>query len=164
MFLTVHSVAGIAIGQAIANPAGAFFAGFISHYILDIIPHGDETCLDVKKIGFAKFLKVALADNFLMVLNVILLFVLAPNLTITYPIAFAFLGAVLPDYLGGGYLLTKRLNLFRKGGAVAMLMKPFNRLHRFCHLKIIHYEVSFAAGLLVQFLFLAFFWRVILLF
>ena len=42
MFLTVHATAAVLITQKISNPLLAFIIGFISHYILDAIPHGDD--------------------------------------------------------------------------------------------------------------------------
>ena len=41
MFLTVHSAVGLVIPHYVKNPFLAFFAGFILHYVFDIIPHGD---------------------------------------------------------------------------------------------------------------------------
>lgn len=42
MFLTVHGTAGIALGTLTGNPILAFIMGVISHFILDIVPHGDQ--------------------------------------------------------------------------------------------------------------------------
>jgi len=42
MFITVHAAAAAIIGRSIPNPFLAFLAGVVSHFILDIIPHGDS--------------------------------------------------------------------------------------------------------------------------
>ncbi|MBI4122545.1 MAG: hypothetical protein HY462_00945 [Parcubacteria group bacterium] len=42
MYLTVHAAAGAAAGTFIAEPWVAFAAGIATHFILDMIPHGDE--------------------------------------------------------------------------------------------------------------------------
>lgn len=42
MFLTVHGTAGIALGTFTGNPILAFIMGVVSHFILDIVPHGDQ--------------------------------------------------------------------------------------------------------------------------
>jgi hypothetical protein len=42
MFLSVHTAAGILIGEQIPNPLIAFTAGFLSHFIVDVVPHGDD--------------------------------------------------------------------------------------------------------------------------
>ena len=46
MFLTVHAATGILIGKYTGNIYLAFIAGFLSHLILDIIPHGDQLILN----------------------------------------------------------------------------------------------------------------------
>ena len=43
MYITVHAAAGAAVGTLTGNPLLAFIGGFVSHLILDMIPHGDET-------------------------------------------------------------------------------------------------------------------------
>src|SRR3989338_5268573 len=42
MFLIVHATVGAAIGERLEPPIISFWAGFLSHFIADIIPHGDE--------------------------------------------------------------------------------------------------------------------------
>ncbi|MBU4347639.1 hypothetical protein KKD19_03500 [Patescibacteria group bacterium] len=42
MFLSVHTAAGIFIGKQIPNPFLAFMVGFFSHFIVDMVPHGDD--------------------------------------------------------------------------------------------------------------------------
>lgn len=44
MLLSVHTVAGMAIGQELERwPLGAvFFAGWFSHFLLDAIPHSEQ--------------------------------------------------------------------------------------------------------------------------
>lgn len=39
MILTTHAIVGAAAGRIFSNPLMAFAAGFISHFILDAIPH-----------------------------------------------------------------------------------------------------------------------------
>ena len=39
MYLTVHMVSGLLIGNQIGNPWLAFLMGVISHFVLDAIPH-----------------------------------------------------------------------------------------------------------------------------
>lgn len=42
MFITVHAATAAIIGKSIPNPFLAFLVGVLSHFILDIIPHGDS--------------------------------------------------------------------------------------------------------------------------
>ena len=39
MILTTHAIVGAAAGRIFLNPLMAFAVGFISHFILDVIPH-----------------------------------------------------------------------------------------------------------------------------
>ncbi|PIR93090.1 hypothetical protein COT99_02605 [Candidatus Falkowbacteria bacterium CG10_big_fil_rev_8_21_14_0_10_43_10] len=160
MFLTIHATSAIVIGQAITNPAGAFFIGLVSHYVFDAIPHGDEEALDLKKIGFKNFLLLALADHIFVIINFILLFWLKPDLIITPGIIAAVLGAILPDWLGGFYQLIKRWHL--PGEIIlAVILKPLYVFHQSCHRQIIKTEINLAAGIALQILLLIGSWWII---
>ncbi len=45
MFLTVHGTAAIIIVKHVSNPAAAISLAFLSHYLLDAIPHGDDALM-----------------------------------------------------------------------------------------------------------------------
>ncbi|MCA9325530.1 hypothetical protein KDA23_05720 [Candidatus Saccharibacteria bacterium] len=42
MYVSVHATVGAVVGQQTGNPLLAFGAGFASHLLLDVIPHGDS--------------------------------------------------------------------------------------------------------------------------
>ena len=42
MTLTTHAAAGIVVAYWTGDPMLGFFAAILSHFILDMIPHGDE--------------------------------------------------------------------------------------------------------------------------
>lgn len=42
MTLSVHASVGMIIGKIIPNPILAFFCSFVSHFVLDMVPHGDS--------------------------------------------------------------------------------------------------------------------------
>jgi len=42
MLLTLHAATGALIGELASTPAAAFGLGFLSHFALDIFPHGDR--------------------------------------------------------------------------------------------------------------------------
>ena len=46
MFLTSHATAAVLIAEQIHSPTLAFALGWLSHYLLDAIPHGDDELLD----------------------------------------------------------------------------------------------------------------------
>lgn len=64
MFATAHVLVGAAVGQRTRTPAGAFGAGIVSHFALDVLPHwGTEG--DWMRGGERRrlFLTVAVADG-----------------------------------------------------------------------------------------------------
>ena len=65
MFLTSHAAAALWITTKTTDPLLAFTLGFISHFALDIIPHGDETLGDHihdKRKKYFYLAKIALVD------------------------------------------------------------------------------------------------------
>jgi hypothetical protein len=46
MTLTTHATLGAVIGRATGNPVLAFIFGFISHFLIDMVPHGDTGLAD----------------------------------------------------------------------------------------------------------------------
>lgn len=149
MFLTVHATLGAAIGYYSGNIWLGFIGGFISHLLLDIIPHGDEilaegkpffTSKDIKKI-----IKVASLDGFIM--TIWFLFLYWQNLLpLTLPILAGIFGSILPDGLGGIYLLTDN-----------SLLKKITFVHWNLH-HLIKIRLSLFFGFIVQFTCLAIFY------
>src|SRR4030042_5795292 len=110
MFLTVHGAIGIIIGQRIPNPLLAFIVGFISHYIFDIIPHGDSRAPDKWKnpihIAFAALIDLIVLIIFILCLGV-------NTIILNWNTALALLGSLIPDFLQGFYFLTNKKKLIR---------------------------------------------------
>lgn len=117
MILTPHAVAGAAITSFFRlNPVTAFFAGFLSHFFLDAIPHWDYKLksaeideayplnnnlligrgfyFDLVKMGFDLSLGLALA----------LLFFFVGAGVPFWSVMFGSLGAVIPDALQFVYM------------------------------------------------------------
>lgn len=42
MLLTLHAATGALVGEIAPNPWAAFALGFLSHFLLDMFPHGDR--------------------------------------------------------------------------------------------------------------------------
>jgi hypothetical protein len=117
MYITVHAAAGGAIGQFISEPWLAFALGFISHFILDAIPHGDE---NLKKLGWFKTLMkqhvgFGLID-FAGVLLTSILWINTSDLNQLTGVLAGIAGAIAPDALWGFHEFTKSplLNSYRK--------------------------------------------------
>jgi hypothetical protein len=95
MFLTVHAPLGIIIGQHVNDPFLAFVIGFISHYILDIIPHGD-TDVPQKYKNTIYIVLAGLIDSACLIL--LSVFLLLHNVGLLTPsIILGTFGAILPD-------------------------------------------------------------------
>ncbi len=102
MYQIIHGSAGLLIGSQTGNPWLAFILGFISHFILDAIPHD---ALEIKrwqdKGQYMK--KVALETILDLLLLLLLILFLQQNnlLNLNYSIMAGVAGAILPDYIWG---------------------------------------------------------------
>lgn len=139
MFLTVHTAVGVLIGQNLNSSFWGFIIGLISHWLLDVIPHGDENIFtdNLEKKEFKKrLLIVAGAD----LVGVGLLFIFLNNhIQITSPIIFSSLGAITPDVLWG----------VSEFVPIKKLLSPINKLHENFH-RLTKIVVSLKVGLATQ--------------
>ena len=158
MFLSTHALGGIIISQHVHNVPVAFELGVLSHYILDMIPHGDERLADwVREKPVRRF-----ALTFLMDMAFLGLFIFTVHVKGEWPLPnvalAAMLGAVLPDILWSvydvyrGFLVRHFPNATRIIQEVTRLESFFDhhdRLHRWFH-AYIEKRLTFKAGLAVQ--------------
>ncbi len=100
MFLIAHAAAGAALAAPVAQPAAAFFIGWASHYLTDLIPHGDEAVGEWTKKGneVARFGLVAGIDGLLLAGVLAWLF---RTRGIEWNVLAAAVGATVPDVLWG---------------------------------------------------------------
>ncbi len=147
MFITTHAVLGALIAQHLPNnPFAALVLGVASHFVSDIIPHGDTKIY--KNYLSGKSVKSSVAyvtiDGILTTLFVLFLFNLGlgdARLAITMGIV----GGVLPDLLVGIYEVFHIKSL-----------SWFHRLHFFFHNMISEqYDMTFASGFAMQVMFLS---------
>lgn len=146
MFITTHALIGALVANAFPHhPVLSFGLGMASHFLTDIIPHGDSKLYKDYISGSKKKGRNALAYVFLDGIAAIytVLFLLnvgsAPDrLTLSLGIA----GGVLPDLLVGIYEVTRIPGL-----------KWFHRLHFFFHNLITSRkgDVALRSGLVIQF-------------
>lgn len=179
MFLSNHAAAGALLAANTTNPVSAFALGFFSHYLLDMIPHGDEKVATWIK---GKHANRRAATVLAIDLTVMAVFFLSLSWKIDFPhpyvVALGVFGAILPDFLYGFYdFLRKYLSHVKKeyykarGGWLIKLAKRHlwdNYLlerHFFIHRKIhsaLGYNMSFIKGMVFQFALLGFFyWSVL---
>ena len=141
MFLLGHASVAAAVVTAakIKSPAVAFGIGFVSHYAVDALPHGDEAVGAWAKRGnevrrlFAAFLidGAACAAAFA---GLIL------YRGVSWPVMAAAVGSMAPDAMWGLEKLLHRKIFWRLG-------KFHERVHNYFHINI-----PFAPGLALQLL------------
>lgn len=102
MLFTTHLLVGAAIGKATGNPVGGFAVGYLSHHLLDYVPHYDPGSLfykeekepDTQWQPFTYFM--AIAD---VALGMGIITIVALNSPEATNIIAGALGGVLPDLL-----------------------------------------------------------------
>ncbi len=142
MFLFVHAPVGAVTALAITtqNPLLAFFIAFASHFLLDMIPHGDEHLGDHISEGKARtffYIKLGIFD-LAFVLAEFVFFVLFFPTENYFVLGAAFFGAVLPDILQG-------LSFFFDHSLLIKYTHWHNRAHAF-----FKKQISFRYGAMVQ--------------
>lgn len=137
MFLTSHATAAIIIAEHTSSPTLAFTLGWLSHYLLDAIPHGDDKILDhlPRRAYLVALAKIAAVDSLIM-LGWLWFLLSRGSVTLTPATGAAVVGSVLPDVLNGLYLITKnrlitwnhRLNVLAHS---ALIKKPLPTVQGF---------------------------------
>jgi hypothetical protein len=98
MYLTTHATVGILVSQTVDRPVWVFLLSMLSHFILDFIPHGDETIGEwIRKRKRNAFLLGALDTGLLTV--IVLILAQTQNLPEFAIMTAGILGAILPDLL-----------------------------------------------------------------
>lgn len=147
MFLVVHASLGAVIGSQVQSPYVAAPLGFLSHFLIDIIPHGDEAIgrLFIKSgrhMGLV-FLAVVDALSALCLITLLWMAGLLPNAI------GAFVGAVaamVPDILSGFTIVSK-----------GKFLPDFDWVHGLNH-RLLGFEAPFWAGGSVQMITLVSIW------
>lgn len=159
MFITVHAAVGAFLGKKIASAPLAFLAGFVSHFLLDIIPHGDQKIgnkltsyiIGREKQQQQKFRELAIygmIDAFFVLMYVIFLFNTYDFENKT-SVSWAIIGALLPDIIAGLYIVGKI-----KG------TRWFYKIHDAIHWSVLNklpQDMNLKTGILMQILILIFF-------
>lgn len=123
MTLATHTAIGTGIGFFVANPILGFILGFISHFAVDMIPHGDSALADQMRKEKKVKLPVALIslDAIVAMFLILLAFNLDGRIS-NVALSAAIAGSVLPDLLVGIHDVTK-----------TKYLRWFNRMHFFFH-------------------------------
>ena len=139
MFLTVHAAAGAVLGRFIGNPLLAFLLGAASHFVLDMIPHGDESIQRWKwfKTRRGRIIAAAVIDWLFLAGWLAFLVKGTPINQLAGALAGA-AGAVLPDMLWGFHELTG-----------TPLLNWYEGMHSNIHYALKR-PISFKQGLMLQ--------------
>lgn len=108
MLVTFHAAAGAIIGEQLNHGYWAFLLGFLSHFLLDFIPHGDRNHITQFAMGERlRFLILTrAADAIFTVVFAVLIF---KSHFFLHPesVAWGIIGAIAPDFIVGIYELSK---------------------------------------------------------
>lgn len=136
MFIAAHAVSGALIAHQVDNPWIVIFLAFVSHFVLDIIPHGDYHHVHDYYHGGKQMVRrlynTILIDS---IATVIVATILLSYTTIDRTLlALGIISAILPDMLVGIHESWKKSKLawfnkmhFKVHNALAksMTMRPF---------------------------------------
>jgi len=159
MFATIHTASGLLIASKVSNPVWIFFIGIISHFLLDIIPHGDryleKGVYETGKTRQKAIIRMILITIFDLLLSLSLFFVvLKINNFVDWQLyIIALIAVLLPDISMG---LGKITYVFHFDNSNNFFIKLNLKLYKY-HLKIhnlIPLEIPLASGIVFQ-LFLA---------
>lgn len=103
MTLTTHAAIGAALGSLIGNPLIGFFLGLTSHFLVDMIPHGDNNLADGFRVHKKKKLGVAYVTVDAVIAILFLMSIVSgrPHSTTNFAFSAAVMGSILPDLLVG---------------------------------------------------------------
>ncbi len=124
MTLTTHATLGAVIGHAVGNPAIAFVLGFISHFLIDMIPHGDTGISDNFRVHKTRQTQAVayVAVDAIVALMFVLLLANTRDIDSVRTFTWGIVGSVLPDLMVGLYEVTK-----------TPLLRWFNTMHFYFH-------------------------------
>lgn len=155
MLLTLHAATGALVGEYSPSPLFALLFGFLSHFPLDIFPHGDRRLGQLAKSGHRKpFYWFVLADMIGGTVVLATAFVLGrfehPGLALL-----GLVGGLLPDVIVG---VSEYFQEVRH--SARMVFEPFYRFHAYIHNQAItSFDITLKTGVAVQVVLLAILWK-----
>lgn len=165
MFMAVHAAVGALAGNAVSDPPLAFALGFVSHFFLDMIPHGDLHMYDNYKRGDrVRTAVLYVAADAVMTIVLVALFFIREDFFSPLSVALGVAGGLLPDLLAGMVELWKP----KRRTFLARKMTWFHGFHMKMHCTILKHskrferDIPFRYGLMLQGLVLALLIKVIL--
>ena len=162
MFLATHAVVGLAIAQRVESPLAALGLAFLSHFVLDFIPHGDQDLYrDWEWKHQKRFRRVAVINLIdLGILTLLLLWLYAQHsLPQTALLSAGVIGSILPDLITLFFpvihkrltwlFLIRWLDSFSHRTRLTYFLKQHNRWHDIFH-RLVNYRISLITAIGVQ--------------
>jgi hypothetical protein len=158
MFITSHILFSVLISQKMDSPLEAFLFSLASHYILDLIPHGDESVGHwiKKKLTISRFIFTSTIDVAILCVIITLLFI---NKELPSPPVFmaSVIGGVLPDvmcilndlFAEWQKNISQKIIKYARYFPVTIAFRYNKKLHNFIH-HLIPVRLSVKKGLVVQ--------------
>lgn len=130
MILTIHALAGAAVANQFHNKLIAWILAFLSHFLLDAIPHR-EYSLENVKFGFKsrEFQKLAIKILIDLILGFILIIIFTKERSNLFQNLIGGFCALIPDGLSVFWAMVKNDNLrkfFSKQSTIKDNAKPIN--------------------------------------
>lgn len=164
MYLATHASVGVLISQSVQSPLWVFLLSFLSHFVLDIIPHGDdagERSRDAitwvpKKI---KLTILVSAIDLMLLTGMLLLLYGTNNLPDRTRLTAGIIGSVLPDFISSAFpvihyytswfFIVRMIAKLQNKMRISYLWKQHDWLHRLTH-NPTHRQLTFKQGLVLQ--------------
>jgi len=155
--MTVHAAAATIIGKKTNSAFLAFILGLVSHFILDMIPHGDEQLgktffgnkiRNLKARGELKLMALYGSIDSLFLAMFLLFLFRNFQFANSDTVVWAIVGGILPDFIAALYKVTE-----------SKLLKPFTNLHFFMHRYLVgkfKTDIPLKYGVLMQIFFMTF--------
>lgn len=163
MFLTTHAAAGILISQYVKDPYAVFGLSFASHFVLDFIPHGDESLYHDHEWKILKKFKrpvlINLADAIGLV-SIIFWAINHPGDVTGRLMMIGIIGSILPDFLSylfpvihermSWLFLVRWLYAITKPTGLRYLVRGQNWIHNVLHHEIFRRDIPLWSGVVIQ--------------
>ncbi len=148
MFVTTHALLGALVAEQVPHePWLAFVLGMATHFLSDIIPHGDTAMYKgyISGSKVKRAIAYAAIDSCVAIATVLFLFN-TKFFENRFSISMGIIGGILPDFLVAVY------EVFR-----FKWLRWFHRLHFYFHNLICshHGDMAFSSGFAMQMIFLA---------
>lgn len=158
MFITSHTLFSVLISQKMGSPSEAFLFSLASHYILDLIPHGDENLGHwiKKRLPISRFIFTITADISIFCI-IMTVFLLDKKLPVLPVLLASVIGGVLPDvmvilndlFADWQKNISQKIIKYARYLPVTVAFRYNKKLHNFTH-RLIPVRLSVKKGLIVQ--------------